>query len=98
MEGEGFKCMIVCKQGLGVVIVGDIQIVGDVEVFNLDFVFCIFDEGFEMCMEFMVNMGKGYYFLDCNCLEDVLIGLILVDSLYFLVKKVFYKVENICEG
>ena len=49
-------------------------------------------------MELNVAIGKGYVLVDRNRFEDVLIGLIFVDSLFSLVKKVSYKVENICEG
>lgn len=38
----------------------------DVEVFNFGYVLCMLDEGVDICMEFIVNNGKGYVFVDCN--------------------------------
>ncbi|MBK5952282.1 DNA-directed RNA polymerase subunit alpha [Rhodobium orientis] len=98
MEGEGPKRMVVRKQGPGVVVAGDIQVVGDVEILNPDHVLCTLDEGAEIRMEFTVDTGKGYVAADRNRPEDAPIGLIPVDSLYSPVKKVSYKVENTREG
>ena len=98
MQGEGPKRMVVRKQGPGVVMAGDIQTVGDVEVLNPDLVLCTLDEGAEIRMEFTVNTGKGYVAADRNRPEDAPIGLIPVDSIYSPVKKVSYRVENTREG
>ncbi|MGQ3281419.1 MAG: DNA-directed RNA polymerase subunit alpha, partial [Shinella sp.] len=98
MEGEGPKRMVVRKQGPGVVVAGDIQTVGDVEILNPDHVICTLDEGAEIRMEFTVDAGKGYVPAERNRAEDAPIGLIPVDSLYSPVRKVSYKVENTREG
>ena len=98
MEGDGPKRMVVRKQGPGVVVAGDIQTVGDVEILNPQHVICTLDEGAEIRMEFTVNTGKGYVPADRNRAEDAPIGLIPVDSLYSPVRKVSYKVENTREG
>ena len=98
MEGDGPKRMVVRKQGPGVVLAGDIQTVGDVEILNPDHVICTLDEGAEIRMEFTVDTGKGYVPADRNRADDAPIGLIPVDSLYSPVKKVSYKVENTREG
>ncbi|MBX3596218.1 MAG: DNA-directed RNA polymerase subunit alpha [Rhizobiaceae bacterium] len=98
MEGDGPKRMVVRKQGPGVVVAGDIQTVGDVEILNPDHVICTLDEGAEIRMEFTVDTGKGYVPAERNRAEDAPIGLIPVDSLYSPVRKVSYKVENTREG
>jgi len=98
MEGDGPKRMVVRKQGPGVVVAGDIQTVGDVEILNPDHIICTLDEGAEIRMEFTVDTGKGYVPAERNRAEDAPIGLIPVDSLYSPVKKVSYKVENTREG
>ncbi|MBB3929930.1 DNA-directed RNA polymerase subunit alpha [Kaistia hirudinis] len=98
MQGDGPKRMVVRKQGPGVVVAGDIQTVGDVEVLNPELVLCTLDEGAEIRMEFTVNTGKGYVAADRNRPEDAPIGLIPVDSIYSPVKKVSYRVENTREG
>ncbi|MEQ9571310.1 MAG: DNA-directed RNA polymerase subunit alpha, partial [Nitratireductor sp.] len=98
MESDGPKRMVVRKQGPGVVVAGDIQTVGDIEVLNPDHAICTLDEGAEIRMEFTVDTGKGYVPAERNRAEDAPIGLIPVDSLYSPVKKVSYKVENTREG
>ncbi|MVA97514.1 DNA-directed RNA polymerase subunit alpha [Nitratireductor sp. CAU 1489] len=98
MESDGPKRMVVRKQGPGVVVAGDIQTVGDIEVLNPDHAICTLDEGAEIRMEFTVDTGKGYIAAERNRAEDAPIGLIPVDSLYSPVKKVSYKVENTREG
>ena len=98
MQGEGPKRMVLKKQGPGVVMAGDIQTVGDIEVLNPDLVLCTLDEGAEIRIEFTVNTGKGYVAADRNRPEDAPIGLIPVDSLYSPVRRVSYRVENTREG
>ncbi|MCQ8782449.1 DNA-directed RNA polymerase subunit alpha [Mangrovibrevibacter kandeliae] len=98
MQGEGPKRMVLRKQGPGVVVAGDIQTVGDIEILNPDHEICTLDEGAEIRMEFTVNTGKGYVPADQNRAEDAPIGLIPVDSLFSPVKKVSYKVEATREG
>jgi len=98
MDGDDAKRMVVRKQGPGVVVAGDIQTVGDIEILNPDHVLCTLDEDAEIRMEFTVNNGKGYVPADRNRAEDAPIGLIPVDSLYSPVKKVSYHVENTREG
>jgi len=98
MQGEGPKRMVLRKSGPGVVLAGDIQTVGDIEILNPEHEICTLDEGAEIRMEFTVNTGKGYVPADQNRAEDAPIGLIPVDSLFSPVKKVSYKVENTREG
>ncbi|WP_062202422.1 DNA-directed RNA polymerase subunit alpha [Aureimonas sp. AU12] len=98
MQGEGPKRMVLRKSGPGVVLAGDIQTVGDIEILNPEHEICTLDEGAEIRMEFTVNTGKGYIPADQNRAEDAPIGLIPVDSLFSPVKKVSYKVENTREG
>ncbi|MBZ8134585.1 DNA-directed RNA polymerase subunit alpha [Afifella sp. IM 167] len=98
MEGEGPKRMTLRKSGPGVVVAGDIQTVGDIEVLNPEHVICTLDEGADIRMELTVDIGKGYVPADRNRPEDAPIGLIPVDSLYSPVKKVSYRVENTREG
>lgn len=98
MEVEGLKCLIVQVKGFGVVIGVDILELVGIEILNKDYVICYFDDGVDLYMELIVNIGKGYVLVDKNKLEDVLIGLIVIDVIYLLVKKVLYDVQLICEG
>ena len=97
MQGDGPKRMVVKKQGPGTVTAADIQTVGDIVVLNPELVLCTLDDGAEIRMEFTVNTGKGYVPAERNRPEDAPIGLIPVDSLYSLVSKVSYKVNNTSE-
>ncbi|WP_062016733.1 DNA-directed RNA polymerase subunit alpha [Aureimonas sp. AU4] len=98
MQGEGPKRMVLRKSGPGVVMAGDIQTVGDIEILNPEHEICTLDDGAEIRMEFTVNTGKGYVPADQSRAEDAPIGLIPVDALFSPVKKVSYRVENTREG
>ncbi|BAF88528.1 DNA-directed RNA polymerase subunit alpha [Azorhizobium caulinodans] len=98
MQGDGPKRLVAKKNGPGVLVAGDIQTVGDIQILNPHLVLCTLDEGAELRMEFTVDTGKGYVPAERNRPEDAPIGLIPIDSLYSPVRKVSYKVENTREG
>ncbi|WP_370931197.1 DNA-directed RNA polymerase subunit alpha [Bartonella sp. DGB1] len=98
MEGEDTKRLVLHKKGPGVVMAGDIQLVGDIEVLNPEHVICTLDEGAEIRMELKVGKGRGYVSADRNGAEDDPIGVIPIDSLYSPIRKVSYKVENTRSG
>lgn len=98
MVGDGPKRLVAKKTGPGVLVAGDIQTVGDIQILNPNLVLCTLDEGAELRIEFTVDTGKGYVAADRNRPEDAPIGLIPIDSLYSPVRKVSYKVENTREG
>jgi DNA-directed RNA polymerase subunit alpha len=96
--GESGKRLVLRKTGPCVVYASDIQTVSDVQILNPDLILCTLDEGADIRMEFIVDIGKGYVPADRNRPEDAPIGLIPVDGLFSPVKKVSYKVENTREG
>jgi DNA-directed RNA polymerase subunit alpha len=98
MQGDGTKRMTIRKSGPGFVTAGDINVIGDVQILNPDLVICTLDDGADIRMELMVNVGKGYVAADRNRPEDAPIGMIPIDSLYSPVKKVSYRVENTRSG
>ncbi|MGU3493407.1 DNA-directed RNA polymerase subunit alpha [Xanthobacteraceae bacterium A53D] len=98
MQGDGPKRLVAKKTGPGVLVAGDIQTVGDIQILNPNLPLCTLDDGAELRIEFTVDTGKGYVAAERNRPEDAPIGLIPIDSLYSPVRKVSYKVENTREG
>lgn len=92
LELDEIKMLEIDVKGFVNVIVGDIIGDVDVEVLNLDLLICIVVDGvyFYMCM--IVNIGCGYVFVEDNkyCEDDMLIGVLVVDLLYFLIECVNY--------
>ncbi|MEO1013690.1 MAG: DNA-directed RNA polymerase subunit alpha [Pseudomonadota bacterium] len=97
-HADGPKRLVLKKTGPGVVTAGDIEETASVEVLDPSQEICRLDEGAELRIEFVVQVGKGYVPADRNRPEDAPIGLIPVDSLFSPVKRVAYRVENTREG
>ena len=94
MHGEGPKRMMLTATGPGEVTAGQIQTGHDIEIMNPDLVLCTLDEGAQLSMEFIVNVGRGYEPAINNRPEDAPIGLIPIDAIYSPVKRVAYRVEK----
>ena len=93
MHDEGPKRMSLVAKGPGEVRASQIQTGHNIEIINPDFVLCTLDEGAQLSMEFIVNLGKGYVPASMNRQENAPLGLIPVDAIYTPVKRVSYKVE-----
>ncbi len=98
MDVEGPKRLSISARGPGFVTAGDITTSAGIEILNRDHVICHLDEGADVFMELMVNVGKGYVAADRNRPEDSPIGLIPVDAIYSPVKKVSYEVTPTRQG
>ena len=98
MQGDGAKRLVLKRRGPGVVVAGDIQTSGDIQVLNPNLAICTLDEGADLRIEFTVQSGKGYVPAERNRAEDSPIGLMPIDSLFSPVRKVSYRVENTREG
>ena len=94
MGGEGPKRVTLTAQGPGEVTAGMISTGHDIDVMNPDLVICTLDDGANLAMELVVEIGKGYVPAGAGRAEDLPIGLIPVDAVYSPVRKVAYKVEN----
>ena len=97
-NSEGTKKLILDAKGPGEIKASDIAPVADVEILNPDLVICNLDENTTFHMEMNVNTGKGYVPAELNKPEEPPLGLIAIDSLYSLVKKVSYSVSTAREG
>lgn len=96
LHGDGPKIVIVDAQGEGVVTAGDIKCDSEVEILNKDLHIATLAEGARLYMEITINRGRGYVSGERNKadLQQDVIGLLPVDSIYTPVAKVNYKVEN----
>lgn len=91
--------LLLFKQGLGVVIVVDIKVDYNVEIFNNDYIICylIKDMVINMCLK--IECGFGYQLVVvCCCLDEEIcvIGCLVLDVLFLLVCCVVYLVEVVC--
>ena len=83
-------------EGEGVVRASDIQVDQDIEIFNPDLPIATLSGGKDsrLNMELTITKGRGYVSADKNKSEDLLIGVIAVDSIYTPVERVNLTVEN----
>ncbi len=73
---------------------GDIKADGEVEVLNPDLHIASLGPDASLSMELTLGHGRGYVSADRNKLQQPIIGVIPVDSIYSPVLKVNYTVEN----
>ena len=73
---------------------GDIKADGEVEVLNPDLHIASLGPDATLSMELTLGHGRGYVSADRNKLQQPIIGVIPVDSIYSPVLKVNYTVEN----
>lgn len=83
-------------EGEGVVTAGDIQVDSDIEILNKDLAIAALSGGpdCKLYMELTITNGRGYVSAERNKDEELLIGVIAVDSIYTPVERVNLKVEN----
>ena len=83
-------------EGEGVVRASDIQADQDIEILNPDLVIATLSGGKEskLYMELTITKGRGYVSAEKNKSEDLLIGVIAVDSIYTPVERVNMTVDN----
>ena len=83
-------------EGEGVVKASDIQVDQDIEILNPDLTIATLNGGKDssLNMELTITKGRGYVSADKNKSEDLLIGVIAVDSIYTPVERVNLTVEN----
>ena len=83
-------------EGEGVIRASDIQVDSDIEIMNPDQIIATLDGGADckLNMEMTITKGRGYVSADKGKLDDQLIGVIAVDSIYTPVDRVNMNVEN----
>ena len=64
------------------------------EVLNPDFVICNMEKSVTLEVELTVNKGRGYVPAEENKINDAVVGVIAIDSIFTPMKNVKYTIEN----
>jgi len=94
LHSQQSKTVYIEASGEGEVTAGDIKADGEVEVLNPDLHIATLGPDASLSMEMTLSHGRGYVSSDRNKLQQPIIGVIPVDSIYTPVLKVNYTVEN----
>jgi DNA-directed RNA polymerase subunit alpha len=82
------------KEGPGVVVAGDIQLVDGLRILNPGHSIATLDKKGPLTMELTVNVGRGYVPAERNKTPTMPIGTIPIDALFSPIRKVNYTVQN----
>jgi len=88
------KTVYIEASGEGAVTAGDIKADGEVEILNPELHIATLNSDATLSMELTIDHGRGYMSADRNKLQQPIIGVIPIDSIYTPVHKVNYTVEN----
>jgi len=88
------KTVYIEASGECVVTAGDIKADGEVEVLNKELHIATLSADATLSMELTIDHGRGYMSAERNKLQQPIIGVIPIDSIYTPVHKVNYTVEN----
>ena len=94
LHPEQDKTVYIEATGECEVTAGDIKADGEVEILNPDLHIASLGPDATLSMELTLGHGRGYVTADRNKLQQPVIGVIPVDSIYSPVLKVNYTVEN----
>ena len=88
------KTVYIEASGEGIVTAGDIKPDGEVEILNPELHIATLSPDGALSMELTIDHGRGYMSAERNKLQQPVIGVIPIDSIYTPVHKVNYNVEN----
>jgi len=88
------KTVYIEASGECVVTAGDIKADGEVEILNPELHIATLSADAALSMELTIDHGRGYMSAERNKLQQPVIGVIPIDSIYTPVLKVNYTVEN----
>lgn len=96
LYGEGPKTVVIDAEGECEVTAGSIMCDSEVEILNPDMHIATLAKDAKLYMEITLDMGRGYVPAEKNKanLQQNVIGILPVDSIYAPVIKVNYRVEN----
>ena len=94
LHAETAKTVFIEASGEGVVTAGDIKTTSDVEILNPELHIATLSADATLNMELSIDHGRGYVSAERNKLQQPVIGVIPIDSIYTPVNKVNYTVEN----
>ena len=91
---QGTKTVYIEASGETIVTAGDIKTDGEVEILNPERHIATLGPGANLSIEMTLSHGRGYVPAERNKLQQPIIGVIPIDSIYTPVLKVNYTVEN----
>ena len=94
LHSERTKTVYIEASGEGVVLAGDIKQDGEVEILNPELHIATLSPDASLSMELTIDHGRGYMSAERNKLQQPIIGVIPIDSIYTPVRRVNYTVEN----
>jgi len=94
LHAQRAKTVYIEASGEGIVTAGDIKPDGEVEILNPDLHIATLNPDATLSMELTIDHGRGYMSAERNKLQQPVIGVIPIDSIYTPVHKVNYTVEN----
>jgi len=94
LHADRTKTVYIEASGECEVTAGDIRADGEVEILNPDLHIATLSADATLSMELTIDHGRGYMSAERNKLQQPIIGVIPIDSIYTPVLKVNYTVEN----
>jgi len=94
LHAQRTKTVYIEASGECVVTAGDIKQDGEVEILNPELHIATLSADASLSMELTIDHGRGYMSAERNKLQQPVIGVIPIDSIYTPVHKVNYTVEN----
>ncbi|WP_442590162.1 DNA-directed RNA polymerase subunit alpha [Pedobacter sp. AW31-3R] len=93
-SGDSEKVFIVVN-GQDQFLAGDItKFSNNFEVLNPEFVICNMEKSVTLEVELTINKGRGYVPAEENKINDAVVGVIAIDSIFTPMKNVKYTIEN----
>jgi len=94
LHAQRTKTVYIEASGECIVTAGDIKPDGEVEILNPELHIATLSQDGALSMELTIDHGRGYMSAERNKLQQPVIGVIPIDSIYTPVLKVNYAVEN----
>ena len=94
LHAQRTKTVYIEASGEGIVTAGDIKPDGEVEILNPELHIATLSADASLSMELTIDHGRGYVSAERNKLQQPVIGVLPIDSIYTPVQKVNYTVEN----
>jgi DNA-directed RNA polymerase subunit alpha len=94
LHSQRTKTIYIEASGEGIVAAGDIKPDSEVEILNPDLHIATLSADASLSIEMTIGHGRGYVSAERNKLQQPIIGVIPIDSIYTPVQKVNYTVEN----
>jgi len=94
LHSQWAKTVYIEAAGECVITAGDIKPDGEVEILNPELHIATLSSDAVLSMELTIDHGRGYMSAEKNKLQQPVIGVIPIDSIYTPVQKVNYTVEN----